>query len=63
MYVLISALVNSHQIDLFLEIGNEPFLPGIRLTSDNLILDGKNSEVLKFFMDSPDECQNECVAR
>jgi len=44
-------------------IGNEDFLPGIKITTDNLILEGTRTEQVKWKMDSPDECWSECNSR
>ena len=47
-----------------LEIGNEDFLPGIRISSDHLILQGSGSEKIKFEnVTNATECWLECNSR
>ena len=55
-----------HSLHSLSETGNEDVLENIEITTDNLqILDTNGSflENLKFFMESADECQEECQAR
>ena len=52
---------------LHLEIGNEEFLDGIKITQDRLktVLDNglDLGEDLTFYMNSHEECQQECKLR